>query len=264
VEHGVAVALACVVGLLCGSFTNVLIARIPVGKDWVRGSSQCPKCEHPIAWYDNIPVLAWLWLRGRCRHCAQPISARYPVVELSVAALFGLVALVHGLTVMSALLAFFAIITVALSAIDFEHMRLPNPLVLALGIAVVVLLVTDAAVAGEWWPLTRALLGALILGGAYFVLWFIYPRGLGFGDVKLALPLGAVLGYLGWSVLAVGALLGPLVGALAAIAAVAKARKFTGVKMPYGPWMICAFWIGALWGVPIATWYVDLTLGLLG
>ncbi|WP_062466427.1 prepilin peptidase [Demequina maris] len=248
-------------GLLCGSFANVLIARIPAGEGWAKGSSRCPRCRHDIAWYDNIPVLSWMWLRRRCRHCAEPISGRYPLVELSVGALFGLVAWQFGSSAVAWLLAFSALLTVALAAIDLEHHRLPNPLVFAMAGAVLVLLATDAALTGDWAALARAGIGAVALGGFYFVLWFAYPKGLGFGDVKLAVPVGAVLGYLGWGALAVGAIGGPLVGGLLALVASVRAGGVKGVRFAYGPAIIGAFWVAVLWGPAIATWYVDWAAG---
>jgi len=258
------IAIAAALGLLCGSFTNVLIVRIPAGTDWVKDTSRCPRCQHPIAWYDNMPVLSWLWLRRKCRHCGEPISARYPVVELLVSAMFALVAWQFELTIMAALLLYLAVISVALVAIDLEHRRLPDKLVLPAIVVTLVGLVGHTAVDGEWWILARAVLGALILGGFYFVMWFAYPRGLGLGDVKTAVVLGLVLGALGWPQLAVGSILGPLVGSLWGIAAVIRQRAFRDVRIAYGPALILAAWIGILVGQPMARWYTDWTLSLTG
>lgn len=255
------IAAAAILGLLCGSFTNVLIARVPSGEDWVREPSRCPRCRTPIAWYDNVPVLAWLWLRRRCRSCGAPISARYPVVELTVAVLFALSTWVYGVSVLTALLCLLAITTVALAAIDFEHMRLPDALVFPSAAAALVLLVVAAAVSGDWAALGRGALGALILGGLYFVLWFAYPRGMGFGDVKLAVPLGLVLGFMGWGVLAVGAILGPVLGTAAGVVAMLRARAWRGVRMPYGPWMIAGFWVAVLWGAQLYDDYLAWASG---
>jgi leader peptidase (prepilin peptidase)/N-methyltransferase len=258
----VLILAAAMLGLLCGSFANVLIARIPAGEGWAKGSSRCPRCRHDIAWYDNIPVLSWLWLRRRCRHCSAPISGRYPAVELTVGVLFGLVAWQFGSSAVSWLLAFAALLTVALTAIDLEHHRLPDPLVFTLAGAAVVLLVVDAATTGDWWALVRAIVGAAVLGGFYFVLWLVYPHGLGFGDVKLAVPVGAILGYLGWGALAVGAIGGPLVGGVLAVIAAVRAGGVRGVRLAYGPAIIGAFWIAVLWGPAIAGWYVDWAVSL--
>lgn len=255
------IVTATLLGLLCGSFANVLIARVPAGEGWARGSSRCPKCRHDIAWYDNIPVLSWLLLRRKCRHCDEPISGRYPLVELTVGLLFALVAWQFESTAVTWLLALTAVLTVALAAIDFEHHRLPDPLVFTMTGAGLVLLFVDAATSGDWASLARAGIGAVALGGFYFILWFVYPKGLGFGDVKLAVPVGAILGYLGWGVLAVGAIGGPLVGGLLAVVASIRAGGLKGVRFAYGPAIIGAFWIAVLWGTTIATWYVDWAAG---
>ncbi|WP_062213720.1 prepilin peptidase [Demequina oxidasica] len=254
------VAVAAALGLLCGSFTNVLIARIPSGMDWVKDSSRCPNCQHAIAWYDNIPVLSWLWLGRRCRHCRRPISARYPLVELIVAAMFALVALQFGLSILAVLLAYLVVISVALVAIDLEHQRLPDKLVLPSIVVSAVALLAYTWVEGEWWILARAILGALILGGFYFAMWFAYPKGLGFGDVKTGVLFGLVLGALGWSTLAVGAIAGPLLGAVGAVIAIARHRSVKGVRLAYGPALIGGAWVGILAGDAIAQWYIDWAL----
>lgn len=248
--------LAGVFGLLLGSFTNVLIARIPHGEQWATGASRCPRCRHEIAWYDNIPVVSWLILRGRCRHCHERISPLYPLVEIVVAVLVILSASVYGTSLVTGALAILSVTTVALAVIDFRTMRLPTPLVWGSLAVVAPLTVVDAALTDAWWDLARAAAGAAILGGVYFLLWFAVPHGLGFGDVRLAVLLGFASAYLSWAALAVAGIAGPVLGAVAAIVAVARARRLRGVRMPFGPWMIAAFWLGALAGVPISDWYV--------
>lgn len=257
------VAFAAVVGLLCGSFANVLIARVPAGEDWVKGSSRCPRCQQEIAWFDNIPVLSWLWLRRRCRHCHAPISAQYPVVELAVAGMFALVAWRFDLTVLSILLVYLAVVSVALVAIDIKHQRLPNTLVLPSMVVMALGIFAFTVVEQEWWILARAGLGGLILGGFYFVLWFAYPKGLGFGDVKTGFLFGLVLGTVGWQALAVGAIMGPFLGGAGVIAVVAVRRQIKGVRLPYGPALIGGAWLGILFGTSIARWYID-TVQTLG
>lgn len=252
---------AGLVGLLFGSFANVLIARVPHGQDWVRGSSRCLSCEKDLAWFDNIPLASWLVLRGRCRQCGAAIGWQYPAVEAIVGLLFVLVMYQFGLTPMGVGLALTAVTTIALAAIDFRHMRLPTPLVyLTLGVTALAVL-ADAAVSGEWAALTRAAIGAAVLGGTYFVLWFVYPRGLGFGDVRLAVPLGLLLGYLGWGALAVGAIAAPVLGLVWSVGAMIKARSVVGVKVPFGPWMIAGFWIAVFWGETMASGYVSWVTG---
>ncbi|WP_083966885.1 prepilin peptidase [Demequina globuliformis] len=242
------IAAVGLVGLLLGSFTNVLIARVPHHRNWVSDSSRCLQCNQDIAWYDNIPVLSWLVLRGKCRKCGARISWSYPAVELSVSALFVGVYLAFGLTVLGVVLSFFAVTTVALTVIDFQLMRLPSALIYPTLVVGLTGVVVAAFVAGEPWPLVRALLGALILGGSYFLLWFAYPQGLGFGDVRLAVPLGLVLGYLGWGALLIGAVAAPVLGMLGSITSMVRAGTVKGVKVPFGPWMIAGFWLAVFWG----------------
>ena len=255
------VFIAGCLGLLCGSFTNVLVARVPAGEQWRTGSSRCPKCRADLAWYDNIPVLSWLLLRRRCRHCHEPISGRYPVVELGVAIMFALVAVVFGTSALALALVYLAVITVALAAIDLEHRRLPDALTLPAYPVLAVAIAIYAGMENEWWILARALIGAAILGGAYFALWFAYPKGMGFGDVKAAGMLGLALGAVGWSAVAVGAIAGPLIGGVVGVVAIIRTRRARGVAIPYGPWLIAGAWLGILAGDWIGHGYVDFVTG---
>lgn len=255
------VFFAACLGLLCGSFANVLIARVPVGEQWRTGSSRCPRCHTELAWYDNIPLLSWLVLRRRCRHCREPISGRYPLVESLVAVLFALAAAVHGLTFLTGALAYLAVISVALAAIDLEHMRLPNALTLPAYPVLAVLIAVHAGVEHDWWILARALIGAGIVGGIYLALWLAYPKGMGFGDVKAAGMLGLALGAVGWGAIAVGAIAGPIIGGVAGMVVMVRQRRGRGVQIPYGPWLIAGAWLGILAGQPIAHAYLRWTTG---
>lgn len=253
-----AVAVAAIVGLLVGSFANVLIARVPTGEQWVKGSSHCPRCGHDLAWYDNLPLVSWLLLRAKCRHCSAPISARYPLVELIVSALCALSVGVYGVSVLAVGLIYLAVVTVALAAIDLEHMRLPDALTLTSYPVVVVVVVAQSWIDADWWMLVRSLLGGLILGGFYFALWFAMPKGMGFGDVKAAALLGLALGAIGWPALAVGAIAGPMIGGVVGVAAMIRLRRSRGVAIPYGPWLIAGAWLGILAGDSIGSGYVSL------
>lgn len=257
------VFVSAILGLLCGSFANVLIARVPTGEQWRTGSSRCPQCRTDLAWHDNLPVLSWLLLRRRCRHCQEPISCRYPVVELTVALMFALVAGRFAVSVLAVALAYLAVITVALAAIDLEHRRLPDALTLPAYPVLAVAIAIQGGVEQEWWILARALIGAAILGGVYFALWFAYPKGMGFGDVKAAGMLGLALGAVGWGAVAVGAIAGPLIGGVAGVAVMIRTRRTRGVTIPYGPWLIAGAWLGILAGDRIGQGYVDLVTGRL-
>lgn len=266
-------ALAGVFGLAIGSFLNVVVHRVPAGLSVVAPASACPQCDHPIRRRDNVPVLSWVLLRAKCRDCAAPIPARYPVVEAATAVLFVLVALVVpqplgattigealGRTVLLGALLFLMAVSVALSLIDLDTHRLPNAIVYPAAVVLLVLLSVVSAVSGDWGALLRGLLGAVVLGGAYLVLALAVPGGMGLGDVKLAVVLGLVLAYLGWGPLAVGAFGGFLVGGTVAIALVLAGRARMGSGVPFGPSMLVGAWVGIVFGAPLWSAY----LGLLG
>ena len=180
-------AAALAPGLAVGSFLNVIAARVPLRRSIVHPGSACRACSAPIAWYDNIPLLSYLLLRGRCRSCRAPIGLVYPAVELSTALLVAGCLLAFGLTGRAAVAAFFCAVLVALSAIDLEHRIVPNRIVLPA--AVVVLLAQTALEPSPEWALAA-------LGASLFLLVaaLAHPAGMGMGDVKLALLLGAALG----------------------------------------------------------------------
>jgi leader peptidase (prepilin peptidase)/N-methyltransferase len=182
-----AAALTLPPALALGSFLNVVAIRVPERRSLLRPPSSCGSCGHEIRWRDNVPVLSWLLLRGRCRDCAAPISLVYPLVEGVTAALVVACVAVYGLTPYAALAAAFCAVLVTLSVIDARHRIVPNRIVLpAAGAALVLRILLDPS--PEW------LLAALGAGGFLFLVVLAYPRGLGMGDVKLALLLGAMLG----------------------------------------------------------------------
>lgn len=260
-----------VFGAAIGSFLNVVIHRVPRGLSVVSPPSACPGCAAPIRPADNIPVLSWLVLRGRCRACAAPIPPRYAIVELSTALVFaGLAAWVAPrllaatgtaqLAVVLELVAllWFAGIGIALAAIDLDTHRLPDRIVLPSYGMLGVLLGAAALLAGAGESAARAAAGAGILFAFYLVLALISPRGMGMGDVKLAGVIGLMLGWFGWAALAVGALAAFLLGGLAALVLIVarRARRTTGI--PFGPWMLGGAWVGILLGEPIAQGYLAL------
>ena len=247
-----------VVGLLVGSFLNVVIARVPAGESVVTPRSRCPSCGTEIAPRDNIPVLSWLILRARCRHCSEPISARYPLVELGNAALWMVMLLSVGWSWELPAYLYFASVGLALAAIDIDTKRLPNALTLPSYVVLGVLLLLPAVAGGQWGDYGRAWLAALSLFAFYFLLAFIYPSGMGFGDVKLAGVLGLVLGWMSWGVLVVGGFLGFLLGAVLGGALMALRKAGRKTKIPFGPFMLLGALIaivtGArLWDLYIAT-----------
>lgn len=266
------VLLAAVLGLAVGSFLNVVVHRVPNGLSVVAPGSACPGCGHGIRPRDNVPVVSWLVLRGRCRDCAAPISARYPLVELATAALFAVVAgvTVPGLglatdgraaaTTVVALVAllYLMAISIALALIDAEVHRLPNAIVLPAYPVLAALLVTSSALSGDWAALGRAGTGLVVLGGAYLLLALAVPGGMGLGDVKLAGVLGMVLAYLGWGPLTVGAFGAFVLGGTFAIGLMVSGRARRGSGVPFGPWMLGGAWLGVFAGQPLLDGYLRI------
>jgi len=268
----VIVTLAAVLGLAVGSFLNVVVYRVPNGLSVVAPASACPSCGHEIRARDNVPVLSWLVLRGRCRDCSAPISARYPLVEMATAALFALVAGLAAPAVDSAptspstavpfivliALLYFMAISIALALIDADVHRLPNAIVLPAYPVLAALLVLSSAASGDWVALGRAGIGLAALGGMYLALALVVPGGMGLGDVKLAGVLGMVLAYLGWGPLAVGAFGAFVLGGSFAIGLVLAGRARRGSGIPFGPWMLAGAWLGVFIGQPLLDGYLRI------
>lgn len=264
---GVLVVFAGLLGLVIGSFLNVVIARVPVGASLIP-DSRCPQCEAPITPWQNIPVVSWIALRGRCAACGRPISRRYPLIELATAVLFAAVAawtilvlepdsVVSGILLFTAY-AWFAAMSVALAAIDLDTRRLPDAVLLPSSAAIAVLLVATALLTGDLLPLVRAVIGAAALFAFYAMLRVVRPGGMGAGDVKLSAVIGLVLGWLGWGPLVVGAFAAFVLGGIFGIALLAGRRATRRTAIPFGPWMLLGAWVGIVIGAPVATWYLRL------
>jgi len=247
------VLLTVLVGLVVGSFLNVLITRLPAGRG-LGGRSACPRCGAPIAWYDNVPLVSFALLRGRCRACRGPIGWRYPLVEAATAGLFALAHARHGASPELALAALFLAGLVAITAIDLAHQIIPDVLSLP-GIAVG--LVGSVATGRlAWWD---ALLGVLVGGGIFWVIvhatvLVLGRPGMGGGDVKLGAMLGA---FLGWQAVLVAVFVAVLLGG--ALAAVLLGAKLRGRKepIPFGPFLALGGVVAYFWGEPIVAWYVS-------
>lgn len=269
-----AVALAVLVfilGLAFGSFANVVIWRLPKGESLSSPPSRCPACETPIRWFDNIPVVSWLVLRGRCRACGVAISARYPIVELLSGLLWLLAWGVFGLTWKLPVAIALYYLLLVLSAIDLDTFRLPNTLVAlmaAVGFTAAVasqLGLVDAAplIGGDlWgWPLASAVLGALAGSGLAWGIAAAYSaargaQGLGMGDVKLLAAMGPFVGLYTVMVLFLGSILGT-VGALAFSRPGADGLKR---KIPFGPALAVACVLVTVLGEPVWAWYLGIVM----
>jgi leader peptidase (prepilin peptidase) / N-methyltransferase len=224
--------------LALGSFANVVAARVPLKRSVVKPRSACPSCGAELAWYDNMPVLSYLLLRGRCRSCHVPIGWIYPAVELSIGGLAAACFVHFGLSGEAFVASFFCAVLVVLSAIDLRHRIVPNRLVLP---AALVVLVAQTALnpSPEW------ALGALGAAAFLFVAAIAYPAGMGMGDVKLALLLGAMLGR----VVSVGLMLGMIAALIPGLVLFARhgsaARK---MGIPFAPFLaigaIVALFVG--------------------
>jgi leader peptidase (prepilin peptidase) / N-methyltransferase len=245
---GVLILLCAVFGLAVGSFLNVVIYRMPRHQSVVSPPSACPTCGTEIAARDNVPVISWLLLRGRCRHCHSPISPQYLLVELTTAALFvGLAARFGYDWALPAYLALFAGL-LALSWIDVERMLLPKAIVYPLLVMVAGLLLIPAGAYDVWhqyWV-------AWAFAGGWFVVFFLMnfasPRVLGFGDVRLAPVLGLGLGWLGWRYVILGFFAANLIGALIGIALILTKRLERQARIPYGVFLALGTAVAVLFG----------------
>lgn len=283
-------ALAALFGLVVGSFLNVVIYRLPImlEREWrrqcqeftspeqpapapqapfdlARPASACPACSAPIKARHNVPVLGWLWLRGRCAACKAPISPRYPLVEAFTGLASAVVVLRFGLTAESAGLLVLTWALIALSCIDFDHQILPDVITLPL-----LWLGIGMALAGGHLGLDYAVipdLEASVLGAVagYLSLWCVYwlfrlatgKEGMGYGDFKLLALLGA---WLGWQVLPVVILLSALVGAVVGILLIVVRGRDRQLPIPFGPYLAAAGLVAMLWGHDL----IDAYLGMSG
>jgi leader peptidase (prepilin peptidase) / N-methyltransferase len=240
------VVLAGIVGAVVGSFLNVVIHRLPRGESLVHPRSRCPSCGTQIAEYDNVPIVSWLVLRGRCRHCGAPISPRYPVVELLTALTFAAVVLVRGFDNDLILELPFVAALIALAGIDFDHKLLPNKIVYPLAAyGVIATLLVDR----------DDLVENLVSGAGAFTFLLVaviaYPRGMGMGDVKLAGAMGLYLGAAVIPAMLVAFLSGSVAGMVILAREGAAARK---KAIPFGVFLA----LGGIVGVLVGPELIDL------
>ena len=246
---------ALLLGLIVGSYLNVVIHRLPRGRSTVVPRSRCPVCAAPIRARDNLPVVSWLLLRGRCRSCGAPISGRYPIVEGITGALFVACAERFGLSVATLVGFVFCALLVALAGIDLDHYTLPDRLTLpgiALGLAAQPLV--------PWGGIGPALAAAAAGGGlvvAVWGIWFLLRRehGIGLGDAKMLAMIGA---FLGWKGMAVAFVVATAAGAAVGLAALAAGRLGRRGKLPFGVFLALGGVVGLLWGQRLVDAYLEL------
>ena len=248
------VILAVLLGLVVGSFLNVVIYRLPRGRSLVTPGSACPACGAAIRWYDNVPVASWLALRGRCRHCRAPISIRYPIVELVTMAAFVTCYWRFGPEPLLIPRLLFVASLIALFAIDLDLQLLPNAVTLP-GI-VVGLMFSLFLPPG----IRDAVIGVLLGGGVLWAIgsfwsWLRGMEAMGGGDVKMLAMVGA---FLGWKLVIVTFVLSSIVGGLFAAALLATKRTELTAKLPFGTFLAIGALVASLWGDALLDWYLSL------
>jgi leader peptidase (prepilin peptidase)/N-methyltransferase len=242
-------------GLAVGSFLTVVIHRVPRRESIVAPRSACPSCGNQIGARDNIPVVSYLLLGGRCRHCRAHISAEYPFVESLTAGMFLAAALLFGDVWIAAMVAAFLAVVEAAAAIDLRHRVIPNRILYPSLAAFAVVVVTLWA-AGRRVSLWGAVLGLVAYGGGLLLIALASRSGMGMGDVKLAGLVGLVLGALGWKYVGVAVALGILAGGLVAVGALLRGARRKDV-LPFGPSIALGALLSVLFAPHLAAWYTS-------
>jgi leader peptidase (prepilin peptidase)/N-methyltransferase len=241
------------VGLMMGSFLNVCIHRLPLGESIVLPASHCPRCMHPLRWHDNLPLIGYLVLRGRCRHCREPISIRYPIIELATGMLFIAVYVVYGPGWVMVQRLVFGSAMIVLFMIDLEHQILPNVITLpgiVIGLAFSVILPPGVR---------DALIGIAAGGGVLYLIAEAWYRlrgedAMGMGDVKMLAMIGA---FLGWKLMIVTLLLSSTVGSIVSIALIGGGRATMKTRVPYGVFLAAGALVAAFVGDRMIEWYLS-------
>jgi leader peptidase (prepilin peptidase)/N-methyltransferase len=242
--------LAAVVGAIFGSFLNVVAYRLPRGESLARPRSRCPLCQSPIRPYDNVPVLSWLALRGRCRSCKGAIPVRYPLVEAVTGLLCALVVIAKGTDEDALLGLALVLLLVPITLIDLDHRIIPNKLTIAGAvIAPVLVFATDPG------ALPEHLIAGLAAGGFFLLAAIVYPAGMGMGDVKLAAVLGLFLGRAVGPALFIALVAGTLVGA--AVIARKGTREGRKTAVPFGPFLAIGGVVALFAGDAMVDWYLN-------
>jgi leader peptidase (prepilin peptidase)/N-methyltransferase len=254
VDTTVRAIVAAVLGLAIGSFLTVVVDRVPKKESIVSPRSRCPHCGAEIRNRDNVPVLSWLLLRGRCRSCGARVSVRYPLLEAGTGASFAGVAIVYPRVYVIAMLCAFCAVMLAVGAIDLEHRIIPNRITYPAFPVFAVAIVVGWALSQDLDPV-RAAIGALAYGGAFLLIAIVAPRGLGMGDVKLTGLIGLVMGSLGLRYVGVAAGAAILLGGLGGVLALVRGRGRKSA-IPFGPFLATGALVGVFWGARIADWYL--------
>ena len=244
---GILVAVA-LFGLAIGSFLNVVIARLPAGRSLVRPRSTCPGCSALLKWYDNIPVLSFLALRGRCRTCGMRISWRYPIVEMVTAVVLVLAYVALGPTADFAVAVVLLPALIAITGIDLQHQLIPDAITLP-GILVGLLL--NLATGRISW--VESVIGIVLGGGLFFLIILVSRGGMGGGDLKLGAMLGA---FLGWKALLFGLFVAIVLGGVIGAAFLATGVRGRKDPIPFGPFLAAGGAMALVWGERAFSWWV--------
>ena len=244
---GMVVAVA-LFGLAIGSFLNVVIARVPAGRSLVRPGSACPGCSALLKWYDNIPVLSFLALRGRCRTCGMRISWRYPIVEMVTAVVLVLAYVALGPTADFAVAVVLLPALIAITGIDLQHQLIPDAITLP-GILVGLLL--NLATGRISW--VESVIGIVLGGGLFFLIILVSRGGMGGGDLKLGAMLGA---FLGWKALLFGLFVAIVLGGVIGAAFLATGVRGRKDPIPFGPFLAAGGAMALVWGERAFSWWV--------
>ena len=249
-------AIFALCGLAFGSFLTVVVTRAPHHQSVVTGRSHCPSCQATIMARDNVPVLSYVLLKGRCRHCAERISPEYPLTEIATAVLFALSSLAFPDAFVAALMALFLGILLAVTLTDVHHRLIPNAIMYP-SLALFLLALVAGRALGRDIDLGGAAIGFGACGAGTLAVAVISPRGLGMGDVKLAALIGMVLGSRGLDHIAVALGLAVLAGGIGGIVALAAGRSRSST-MPFGPYLAAGGLLATFWSGPIARIYLSL------
>jgi leader peptidase (prepilin peptidase)/N-methyltransferase len=242
---------AVLFGATIGSFLNVCIYRLPLGQSIVWPGSRCTSCGRALSWFENIPILGWVVLRGRCRTCRAPVSAMYPIVEAVTAVTFLGGYLLYGLTPLAFVRVAFACALIVLFVTDLQHKILPNAITLS---GIVIGFVASLFLPPGWFD---SLIGIAVGGGVLYAIAEGYYRirgheGLGMGDVKLLAMIGA---FLGWKLVLLTLVFASFTGALLGLTLIATSRGDMKYALPFGTFLAVGAVISAAWGTPIVDWY---------
>lgn len=241
-----------VLGLLIGSFLNVCIYRIPIGKTIVKGRSYCPNCNALIPWYLNIPLISFICLKGRCKNCSEPISFRYPAVELLTGLVFLLAWFTYGYSLETVFAISLFTILIVISFIDFDHQIIPDSLVIILFIIGVFHLIYHCAVLNE--NCLEFIIGFFAVSGLLFILGLLIPNSIGGGDIKLMAAAGL---FIGAKLILLSLFIAALYASVIAIFIIVFKKGSLKTAIPFGPFLSLGIMTSAIYGESLITWYLS-------